>query len=492
MKHTIAILMIALTSIAASADTTTKDVDRFVGKVVKEIPLLQSIGIAVVRDGKPFYAQSYGNARQTPPAAATANTGYYIASATKAFTGLACAILAQRGVIDLDAPITKYLPEVQMASPLDASKLTLRKFLTHTSEISNEAIVFRTAFSGEHTPSQLVQLLNSSKPGKPGFQYDNLGYVVASLVLERVTGKPWQQVLSELVFKPLGMNHTTAFMSEAQKAALATPYEMMRSGNLEELKFVKNDQMMHAAGGIVTTPNDLLRWLEANIRHGKIGSQQVLPAAAFREVQKPYVATDEERDTFVSHGYGFGWYTGSYGTDRLLFHGGGFEGWRTMVSFMPDRKNGVAVMSNAGGPSLNALMLIENYIYDRLAGKPDVESIYETRLGLLKSRVTSIRARYVAGVAERAKRASMLKHANSAYTGTYVNPLYGTIHIEERDGKLYASLANLSSLLEPFTEPEAARVEMTPGTGEVLRFAFSTGDKADSLKWRDEVFRRVE
>ena len=183
MRNTLAVILLLLTATAANAASVKDDIDRFVAQVVKEIPDVTSIGIAVVRDGKPYFAAAYGYADAEKKTRADAKTGYYIASSTKSYTGLACAILAGRGVLDLDAPISKYLPEVTS----DAGKVTLRQFLTHTAPIENDPIVFRTAFTGEHTPALLTQLLNSSKPRKEGFQYDNLGYVVASLVIERVT-----------------------------------------------------------------------------------------------------------------------------------------------------------------------------------------------------------------------------------------------------------------------------------------------------------------
>ncbi len=495
MRYALSLLLLATTACSTAStlqpsDRAARDIDRFIAQTVRDIPDVTSIGVAVVRDGKPYYASAFGYADVAKKTPADARTEYYIGSTTKAYTGLACAILANRGLLDLDAPITKYLPEVTMAPPLDAQKITLRRFLTHTSGIENDAIVFRTAFSGEHTPAQLVALLNSSKAGKEGFQYDNLGYVVASLVIERVTRRPWQQVLDELVFTPLEMDHTTSYMSEAQRWPLASPYEMNRKGEMELLKFVKNDQMMHAAGGIVTTPVDLVRWLEANINDGIIGSRQIIPSVAFQEAQKQQVAAAAERGRFKANGYGFGWFQGEYDRDKVLFHLGGYGGWQSNVSFMPEKKVGVALATNSGGMGRPVLGVIATYIYDRLLQKPNVEATNAEQLAQLKANFKQQRERFLADVEKRSKRPWMLQHLNQAYVGVYESPLYGTLKIEERGDKLVASLANLSAVVEAFTEPESARVELVPGSGEVLRFTFSTGDTADAVKWANEVFQR--
>src|SRR4051794_16705741 len=109
-----ALAFIALLAVASPVvcDETTKDIDVFVTQVLRDIPDLASVGVAVVRDGKPYYTNAYGWADREQKTRATARTGYYIASSTKSFTGLACAVLAARGTVDLDAPISKYLPEV--------------------------------------------------------------------------------------------------------------------------------------------------------------------------------------------------------------------------------------------------------------------------------------------------------------------------------------------------------------------------------------------
>lgn len=472
-------LLLAVT--ASASDTATRDIDRFAQRVLSENPEVTSVGIAIARNGKPYYAKAFGYADIEKKTPATAKTGYYIASSTKSYTGLAIAILASRGVLDLDAPIVKYLPEVKFASPIDGQKITLRRLLTHTAGISNDPIVFRTAFTGEHTPAVLVALLDSSKPGKEGFNYDNLGYVVASMVIERVTGKPWQKVLDELVFTPLGMNHTTAYMSEAQKWPLASGHDVNRKGEVVKLQFGKNDQMMHAAGGIVTTPEDLAKWLAANISNG---------SAAFREAHRKQVDAKADRDAFKGHGYGFGWYQADYEGDNVLFHFGGFEGWRTHVSFMPDKKIGVAVVTNSGAGTHSVLNLIAAYAYDRLLEKPNLETTSAEALAKFKAAQQQRKERFLADVEKRSKRPWMLQHPNAAYVGRYENPGYGTLVIEQKDDKLVASLAKLTAVIEAFTEPESARVELVPGSGEVLRFIFTSGEKPDAVKWGGETFQR--
>lgn len=462
----VVILELLLAALLAASPTPARNIARFADATLKQIPEVPSLGIVVVRDGRTIYTRN-------------AHTGYYIGSTTKAFTGLACAILAARGQLDLDAPISRYLPEVTLTT-------TLRAFLTHTSGLRNDAITIRTAYTGEHTPQRLTALLNASRTIEPGFHYDNLGYVVASLVIERVTGKPWQKALDDLVFMPLKMKHTTAYMSEAQTWPIATPYEWT-GGKLEAEKVRKTDATMHGAGGIVTTPADLAKWLNANISKGRVAGRQVIPAKAFEEAQRLQVPVKDKVDLVPVRGYGFGWYQADYAGNELLVHGGGYEGWQSLFSFVPQQKIGVGVMVNSSGPALAAIESVTTFIYDDLLGKkPDAAQ----RLADLRARLDKRSAAVAADEAKRAARQCTLLHPNATYAGRYSNPAYGSIVIEERGPHLVARLAMLPEVpVEAFTKPETARVELIPGNGSVLEFVFD-GERVTSLRWNGDVFAR--
>ncbi|HEX7153769.1 MAG TPA: serine hydrolase domain-containing protein [Thermoanaerobaculia bacterium] len=390
-----ALLALLLVSCATTKpDPAAARIDRYIQQSMAQFPEVPSLGVAIVRDGKTILTRGYGFRDVEQRLPATDETVYYIASSTKSYVGLLTAVLAQRGVVDLDAPITRYLPEVQLPE-----RVTLRTLLTHTAGISNDAIVMRTAFSGEHSSRSLVTLLGRSKAIDPTFKYDNLGYVAAGLVLERVTGKPWQELLATELFAPLGMTHTTAYMSRASRWPLATPYDANRELRIERLSFVKVDETMHAAGGLVTTPRDLARWLEANIHHS------VLPAAAYAEAQKRQVAApDRDWYRFTRSGYGFGWYDSKYEGVRMLHHFGGYEGWRAHVSFLPEQKHGVAIVTNTGGPGAQLRDVLAAYAYDVLLGKPDVEAAYATHLAKLRTDMTASMERARADLEKRRQR----------------------------------------------------------------------------------------
>jgi CubicO group peptidase (beta-lactamase class C family) len=280
-------------------------------------------------------------------------------------------------------------------------------------------------------------------------------------------------------------------MSEAERWPMASPYQIDRSGNLAPARIRKMDSTMHAAGGIVTTPADLARWLEANMTNGRIDGRQVIPAAAFAEAHRHQVPATHKGGPFAAQGYGFGWFQGDYVGKPIIFHAGGYQGWQSQFSFMPDQKIAVGLMTNASGPAGRVVDFLNTYIYDRLLEVPNVETIYAERLAKFKSDWAAARAGYLVEIEKRSRRPWMLQHPNSAYVGRYENPMYGTIVITEEGKGLTASFAQLKSVLEAFTEPETARVELIPGSGEVFRFQIGSDGTAETLRYDDEVFRRI-
>lgn len=480
------LLTLAVGCATARPHPQAERIDRFIREAMTQFPEVPSLGVAIVRDGKPLLTRGYGFRDVEKKLAADDETAYYIASSTKSYVGLLAAILAERGVVDLDAPIERYLPEVKLGQ-----HVTLRTLLTHTAGIQNDAIVMRTAFTGEHTTQQLTELLGRSKAIDPQFRYDNIGYVAVSLVLERVTGKKWQDLLESEVFAPLGMPHTTAYMSRASRWPLAAAYDLDRELHTHRLTFGKTDATMHAAGGIVTTPRDLARWLEANVNGGRIGNRPLLPVAAFAEAQRRQVATPERNwYRFKRSAYALGWYHSDFEGATLLHHFGSYNGWRAHVSFLPKEKHGIAIATNTAGPASMLPDLIAAYAYDVLLGKPDVDAAYVTELAKMRADVNQSFERMRADLEKRTQRAPTLLRPRSSYVGSFVSDMWGTLIVREENGELRASIGRLDAVLEPYTQPDTARVELVPGNGEVLRFAFEGDDRAASVKLSDGVFVR--
>lgn len=446
------------------------DLERFIETTMAELGVPPGLAIAVVRGDETLYLGGFGYRDVEARLPVEPSTVFYIASSTKSFTGLAAAILEQKGVLDLDTPFVEIVPEARIpgasGGSADESPVTLMDLLTHTAGIENFGIVFRTAYSGQHTSEQLIELIARSEREERVFEYDNIGYVLASLAIDHATGQSWKDVLEEEIFEPLGMQGTTASVSRAQAEnwPLASPYTSTPDG-FEEIPFAKTDATMHAAGGLLTTVEDLALWLLANLNEGRLGGRQILPAETVERAQRSYTAVDAKFERFHRMGYGLGWYHVEWDGERMLHHFGSFPGFRSHISFLPDRDLGIAVLINEDGHGFLLPDLIARYAYEKLLGRLDVEGRYEAEVAAYAEKMRKDQAEQRAERAERAGRAGRAGGAAlTSYVGTYENPDLGVVMIAAGgEGAIITRIGHLCAPLEPGAEPATARVEFLPG-----------------------------
>lgn len=447
------------------------------------------MAVAVVRDTQVIYAKGFGWADVEARRPVTPETIFYIASTTKSFTGLAAVLLDEQGRLDLDAPLSRYLPAARLQAPLNADSITLRSLLSHTHGIDNDGpIVYRTAYTGEHTNDQLLALLSAHPPAKTGraYVYGNVGYNIAALAMDVALGEGWRDVLQRLIFQPLGMSSTSAYVSRMPAERLAQPYRREPTG-FTRAPYGKGDANMQAAGGLVSTAADMARWLEAHINGGVIDGRRVFPASVVAETHRRQATLQQNARGLALNGYGFGWQIGTLGADTILNHGGGFLGFSTSMSFMPQRRIGVVVMTNENGTGSALAELAARAVYARLISG---EGLTADSLERLRAEAERVRERIAADRARRAARPQTLPFPLEAYAGTYENEQYGRLVFSIVNGKLEARAGQAWSRVEVYDGANnALRVELT-GSGEVARFRIE-GDRAVEVEVSGVRFRRI-
>jgi len=496
------VLLIAPLSVCAQDSDTAfaEATDALLEETLAEFGAVPGLAMAVVHGDETVYARGAGLADVEKNATFTADTPFYIASVTKPFTALLTTMLDRKGTLQLDATLAGLFPDVAFDPSIEADQVTVRQLLSHTAGIDNGPIGFRAAYTGEHTPARMRQLLAGTVVEEDSprgtFEYTNVGYNILSLHLDELDGGPWQNLLADRLFAPLGMTHTTAYASEASSWRPAMPYTVTPDGGAERITLVKHDDTMQAAGGMISTANDLARWLTLHLNEGRLDGRQLVPADVIAEVHQP-VAEDrgESFGPFGRDGYALGWQTGTYGGDTMLHHFGGFAGFHTHTSFMPDRDLGVVILANESGIGGRLASLFATFAYDWWNAEPSDRDAVVARTrearDAIKSQMDAGLDRYAQSLAQRAERTWQLSLDPSAYTGTYVNPDYGTMVVELVDDELAARFGRLHAIATPFTQPETARVELIPGQGQVLQFRLD-GDRANAVRWSDETFERTD
>lgn len=478
------------------ADEFVEQLGAWVPAALEEIAVVPALSVAVVVGDTVVVAEAWGVTDVETGAKASADTQFYIASSTKSFTALMASLLDANDELDLDSPLAEHLHGTELDPALRASDVRLRDFLTHTSGITNGPITYRLAYTGQHDPDVLWRLLASSEPVPDAplgtYLYSNAGYNILGMIIDRETGHTWQEQLRTRIFEPLGMSRTTAYASRGPREgwSVARPHFGLHPDGLERLDLEKTDATMQSAGGMYTTADDLARWLLFQINDGELGGEQLVDAALVRATHERLVLTESSDGTpFEQTGYGLGWSHGSFRGHTVISHGGGYPGFRSMISFMPEERIGVAVMTNEGSIGSGLLQTTLHQCYDWWLGEIDDFDLGPVE-GFSARRVQAT-AGNAASLADRAKRTWQLSRARDAYVGRFENPLAGTLELVDSGGQFVVSVGNLRCTATPFPAPETMRLELVPRRGTVARFDPPEGPV--SSIWIDgDTYTRVE
>ena len=469
----------------------TDEFDSVISEFLSETDVIPGMSIAVVKNDKVVYLKSFGFADIETKLEVNQDTKFYIASSFKSFTALTMLLLAEKGLIDLEAPISKYLTTLKFSSALSAESVSVKDLLTHNLGFENDPITFRTSYSGEHDNTTLINILKESSPTEKQFSYDNLGYVMSGIIIENVTGKPWKQVVREEVLDPLNMINTTSDMNKVTGGSYAKPHGWM--GDTKKLSFMKKNNVMNAAGGHYTTAKDMINWLKVNLNGGTLNGKRIFPEELMAKAHKSQIDLDRDFYKFHRYGYGFGWYISNYDEELLIHHFGSYTGYRAHVSFMPEHNIGIVIFVNDLSPvGVYIPDILAAYVYDRMLEKPEaISRISEEKAGLIKKKMM-FSERVEQMLAQMASRKFNLTCESETYQGTFRNESFGTLDLSYDHGLITASIGNLSAELTPFKKQNSMRVELVPNRGRVIDFYPSgTCSEIDSLKYMGAVWLPV-
>ncbi len=460
------------------AAAIARAVDSVAARALSDM-LAPALGVAITMDGRTIYSKSHGMADVTAGIRANDRTLWYIASTSKSFLGIGVALLAHDGVLRLDAPITRLLPDVKWHPDVRAHSLTLAHFLSHTHGIADNAITSSAAFTAAIPESRWPSLIALAGRMPTGdLVYSNFGYNVAAMVIDAKRPEGWKRYIEQSVLRPAGMRETYARVSGLDPRRIARPHRLRANGRYTSEPFFKIDATMNAAGGHLATLNDLARWTIVQMDSGVIDGRRVFPAAAValshRLIAKHTRAEAKRFGYFEREGWGAGWDIGTHEGERMVSRFGSYDATRSHVSFLPQRRIGVVAMST-GGPSI-LTDLIAAFAYDLEAGRPDARSRAEVRLGELRRRVANSRKNVVTQDSIRAARQrEPLGRPLTAFAGVYEEPAFGRLVITHSDGRLAYRWGALYGPVEIHDASKSQfRIE-TAGSGNVMTFAPPTG-----------------
>ncbi|UCF21563.1 MAG: serine hydrolase [Gemmatimonadota bacterium] len=302
---------------------------------------LPALSIALIDDQEIVWARGFGFASPTDGARATEHTVYRVGSVSKLFTDIAVMQLVERGELDLDAPITRYLSDFEPENPF-GGQLTLRQLMSHRSGLVREPPVGNYFDPGEPSLAATVASLNSTRlvyaPEKR-IKYSNAGIGTVGYVLEVTQGEPFAAYVRRAVLEPLGME-SSAFEPEPRIVDdLATAHMWTYDGR--EFEAPTFQLGMAPAGSMYSTVLDLGRFLSMLFAGGTIEGQMIVRPETLEEMWTPQFAEPGARD-----GYGIGFALSQLQGRRRVGHGGAIYGFATSLAALPDERLGVVAVTS--------------------------------------------------------------------------------------------------------------------------------------------------
>ncbi|HZU83271.1 MAG TPA: serine hydrolase domain-containing protein, partial [Polyangiaceae bacterium] len=295
--------------------------------------------LAIVQGDKTVLVSTTGVSDLESQAKVTEDTVYCIGSMTKPFTATAILQLRDAGKLELDQPVTRYLPRFRVAEPGAAEHITIRELLTHTSGLptNSHSVVWEDEASIRGSIERAVRGLHSvhlSHPPGTQFEYANMNYVVLGRVIEAVSGESWSAYVTRHIFAPLGMTHSATSQSTVDPKALARAY-WPQFGRLA-IGLLQVGDFMAPASNILTSAPDLARFAAAHLGTG----EPILTPASFAEAHLG------EAEMPTGARYALGWVNERF-RGVTVFHHGGAAGHSTAVYLVPERQLAIVVLLGA-------------------------------------------------------------------------------------------------------------------------------------------------
>lgn len=412
--------------------------DAFLTDAVKRLMAYYSIpgcAMAVIEKGQvSFHTFGTRDIRSGAPFGTDTISG--IGSCSKSMTVFAAERLAERGVIDLDAPIASYVPGFCLFDPLAARMVTLRDMFCHRTGVAGHDGTWPDNSISRSDFIRRLAYLEPNAPFRTKAQYSNVMYAAAGGILEYVTGKSWEDILHEEVFAPLGMTRTVCLMKSAEgDSNCAMPHWW--KGGLQAVPRWNIDQA-GPCGSIMSTAEDMARWLMMHIEGGTAGGKHLLAPARFLEMHTPQILMDYPHIRGGrSLGYGLGWRIMEYHGHIVQQHTGKIEGYSAFQFYLPGTGSGAVYLQNLHAPDNPFIFAIQGILLDRFTGRPREDWVHlyteerdhapEDMYHHLEYDYTP--ARHVEGTKP--------SHKLSDYAGVYENGGYGRFAVTEENGALY-------------------------------------------------------
>ncbi len=416
-------------------------------------------GAVAVAQGDEMFTQGYGVLEAGKPEAVNADTIFAIGSTTKAFTSALIGMLVDEGKLNWDDPVVKHLPDFQLYDDWVTKNVTVRDLLCHRLGLERAQKLYYHRGYDQREIMRRMRYLRPTSSFRTQFQYANQQYGVVGLLIEAVTGKSWDDFITERIFNALNMSRSfSGYDRITDRKNFASPHAVADETYPAGVRFLGDQQptdqfkIVHEpAGSIHTTANDLAQWLKALLQNGA----PLLQPNTFNELTTPQIVMQDVLNSELAPlaylqpathfwTYALGWWAMDYRGEKVLMHGGQMPGYNSAVAFFPQRKLALAVMVNVHQTLAHAALFyaIADILLDRQDRdwSSEFQMVAQGYMAQVKGQVDEMRL----------ARDPNLPPSNKldSYTGIFSNDLFGEMTVIVKDDSLNLQYGDNTVTLE--------------------------------------------
>lgn len=470
--------------------------DEYVNRVMQEwhVP---GLALGIIRDGQPVVLKGYGLADVETRRPVTPRTLMAIGSNSKSFTVVLMGMLVDSGKLDWDTPVRQYLPDFQLHDAFATQEMRPRDLVIHNSGLPRHDALW---YGRSLTREELYRRLRHLPPNasfRSRWQYQNLMFLTAGYLVERLTSRSWDDLIRERLFTPLGMTRSNTSVRDlpaADDQALAyrwrdCPEARAANGGEEKppecsLRRIpyRNIDAVGPAGSINSSAEEMLHYIQFHIDSGAYGGRQLLSKKNIAQMQTPQMLVGGQElwpDELGVATYGLALSVTNYRGRKLVQHGGGIDGFISQMSWMPKERIGVVVLTNMSGNNPVPNIVTRN-VFDRLLRLTPIDWV--ARVKQQEQEGEARRAKQRLERAAERKPGTTPSHPLSAYAGLYDHPAYGRLTVDTADAGLVVTYEEFRMSLRHFhydvfeIEDPAGDLRAAPVEGRVTFLMDKKGD----------------
>jgi len=460
---------LSLTSVGVVFSQTSNETDRLAGfssyveKKMQEWKI-PGMAIGVIQNDSVIFLKGFGFRDVDKKLPVTPQTLFGTASISKTFTAATAGILYDEGKLGWNTPIVDYLPDFRMYDEYATFHTNIRDLLSHRTGLSSYSDLMVDVWP--HERDEIYKRLRYLKPNlgfREWYQYSNVSFVIAGAIVGKLAGDTWEHFVEKKIFKPLGMTHSNFGLQIENSDDFSYSYKY-ENGRFVKLPFYTRPAG-HPSGGINSSASEMVHWLRLHLNNGQFDKKQVLSPTSLSVIKNPltFFNYSEEKQwpptMFASMGWDHQFYSGFH-----LLSKGGISGFSGYLSFMPQEKIGIIILTN-NREALGLTHYLTYSIYDLLL---NIKGFSWNKL------IDDERPQYEVSSNKSDKKpqaqSEKASYPREKYIGSYEHDAYGKAVVSLENGEMQVKFN--TSFIWPL-EYCFQSVFKTEYDGATIRFAFS-------------------